>query len=89
MLNIFDEKEDHTMIEIPRIVTPDDAKEGDVLIIENNEIIVDHEATKKKKRRNIRVGKRTLEIIFLSAMKGGKILLKPALNMYFFIVYLF
>lgn len=44
------EKEDRTMMEIPRIVTPDDAKEGDVLIIENGEIIIDHEATEKRRK---------------------------------------
>ncbi|WP_414150289.1 DUF3006 domain-containing protein [Acetobacterium carbinolicum] len=44
------EKEDRTMMEIPRIVTPEDAKEGDVLIIENGDIIIDHEATEKRRK---------------------------------------
>ncbi|MEO1815353.1 MAG: DUF3006 domain-containing protein [Acetobacterium sp.] len=44
------EKEDRSMIEIPRIVTPEDAKEGDVLIIENGDIIIDHEATEKRRK---------------------------------------
>ncbi|OXS26411.1 MAG: pyruvate kinase [Acetobacterium sp. MES1] len=44
------EKEDRTMTEIPRIVTPEDAKEGDVLIIENGEIIIDHKATEQRKK---------------------------------------
>lgn len=44
------EKEDRTMMEIPRIVTPHDAKEGDVLIIENGEISIDHESTEQRKK---------------------------------------
>lgn len=44
------EKEDRSMIEVPRIVTPEDAKEGDVLIIENGDIIIDHEATEERRK---------------------------------------
>lgn len=43
------EKGDRTMMEIPRILMPEDAKEGDVLIIENDKIITDHETTEQRK----------------------------------------
>lgn len=43
------EKGDRTMMEIPRIIMPEDAKEGDVLIIENDKIITDHETTEQRK----------------------------------------
>lgn len=44
------EKEDRAMMEIPKVATPEDAKEGDVLIIENGDIIIDHEATEKRRK---------------------------------------
>jgi hypothetical protein len=45
------EKEDRTMINIDKAKVPCDAKEGDVLIIKENEIIVDKEATLKRKEK--------------------------------------
>ncbi|UYO61779.1 DUF3006 domain-containing protein [Acetobacterium wieringae] len=44
------EKEDRTMMEISRISVPGNAKEGDVLIIEDEEIVIDHEATEQRRR---------------------------------------
>jgi len=42
------EKEDKTMMDIKRINLPSGAKEGDVLIINNNIITVDIDETKKR-----------------------------------------
>lgn len=44
------EKEDRTMMEILRSRAPVDAKEGDVLIFEKGEIVIDHEATDKRRK---------------------------------------
>jgi len=43
------EKEDRTMIDIKRILLPSDAKEGDVLNIDGDEITVDGVETAKRK----------------------------------------
>ena len=45
------EKEDKTMIDIERIKIPDEAKEGDALLVEDNKIIIDEEETKKREDR--------------------------------------
>lgn len=39
------EKEDMSMIDIPRNKIPQDAKEGDILLIEEDNINIDKEAT--------------------------------------------
>jgi len=44
------EKEDRTMINLEKSKVPCHAKEGDVLIIKKNEIIIDKEATLKRKK---------------------------------------
>lgn len=44
------EKEDRTMIEIKSIDLPSEAKEGDVLVIDNNMITIDIEETEKRHR---------------------------------------
>jgi len=44
------EKEDKTMIDILKINLPSKAKEGDVLIFENNMIFIDVEETEKRRR---------------------------------------
>lgn len=44
------EKTDRTMIDIIRKDIPKAAKEGDVLIIDGNHIIIDVEETKKRKK---------------------------------------
>lgn len=43
------EKEDRTMIDIERLKIPSGAKEGDVLFIKNNCIVIDEEETTKRK----------------------------------------
>jgi len=45
------EKEDRTMINIEKAKVLCQAKEGDVLIIKENEIIIDKEATLKRKEQ--------------------------------------
>lgn len=45
------EKEDKTMIDIERSKIPDEAKEGDALLVEDNKIIIDEEETKKRVER--------------------------------------
>lgn len=45
------EKEDRSMMNIPREKIPSDAKEGDVLLIENDQITIDHEATVKRRNQ--------------------------------------
>jgi hypothetical protein len=44
------EKEDRTMIDIERTKIPKAAKEGDVLEIEGDQIKINEEETKKRKR---------------------------------------
>lgn len=44
------EKKDRTMIDIERSKLPFDAKEGDVLDIQDNKIVIDREATNKRKK---------------------------------------
>ena len=44
------EKEDKTMMDILKINLPSKAKEGDVLIFENNMIFIDVEETEKRRR---------------------------------------
>jgi hypothetical protein len=44
------EKEDRTMINIEKSKLPQNAKEGDVLIIKNDKIIIDYEETLKRKK---------------------------------------
>ncbi|MBW9146613.1 DUF3006 domain-containing protein [Clostridium sp. CM027] len=44
------EKEDRTMIDIKRITLPSQAKEGDVLIINNNTITIDINETEKRRK---------------------------------------
>lgn len=44
------EKEDRTMLEILKSEIPVDAKESDVLIIENGAIIINHEVTEKRRK---------------------------------------
>lgn len=44
------EKEDRTMIDIKKSKIPSIAKEGDVLSIDNDVIIIDIEKTEKKRR---------------------------------------
>ena len=44
------EKEDRTMINIEKSKLPENAKEGDVLIIKNDKIIIDYEETSKRKK---------------------------------------
>lgn len=44
------EKDDRTMMDIKRINLPQGAKEGDVLIIVNNEISIDAAETEKRKK---------------------------------------
>ena len=43
------EKEDKTMMDILKINLPSKAKEGDVLIFENNMIFIDVEETEKRR----------------------------------------
>jgi hypothetical protein len=45
------EKEDNTMIDIKRIDIPKDAREGDVLNIEDDSITIDEEETKRRKKK--------------------------------------
>jgi len=47
------EKEDKTMIDIERNKIPDEAKEGDALLVEDSKIIIDEEETKKREERII------------------------------------
>ncbi|NNU78757.1 DUF3006 domain-containing protein [Clostridium estertheticum] len=44
------EKEDKTMIDINSIDLPFEAKEGDVLVLDNNMITIDIEETEKRHR---------------------------------------
>ena len=44
------EKEDRQMLDIKRNKIPSSAKEGDVLDISNDRIIIDSEATEKRKK---------------------------------------
>ncbi|MCM0648560.1 DUF3006 domain-containing protein [Clostridium swellfunianum] len=44
------EKEDNTMVNIEKSQIPADAKEGDVLSIEDNSITIDIYETKKKRK---------------------------------------
>jgi hypothetical protein len=44
------EKDDRTMMDIKRINIPMNAKEGDVLKIEGDSIIIDEEETNKRKK---------------------------------------
>lgn len=44
------EKEDRTMIDIEKSMIPLESKEGDVLDISDNEIIIDKVATEKRKK---------------------------------------
>lgn len=44
------EKEDRTMLDIKRADLPHEAKEGDVLSIDNNIITIDIEATDKRRK---------------------------------------
>ncbi|MBU3158088.1 DUF3006 domain-containing protein (plasmid) [Clostridium estertheticum] len=44
------EKEDKTMMDINSIDLPFEAKEGDVLVLDNNIITIDVEETKKRHR---------------------------------------
>lgn len=44
------EKEDRTMIDIKKSKIPSIAKEGDILSIDNDVIIIDIEKTEKKRR---------------------------------------
>lgn len=44
------EKEDKTMIDILKSKLPEGAKEGDVLILNDNTIILDFEETRKRKK---------------------------------------
>ncbi len=44
------EKEDNSMIDIKRIDIPKDAREGDVLNIEDDSITIDEEETKRRKK---------------------------------------
>lgn len=44
------EKEDNTMIDLKRIDIPKDAKEGDVLNIEDDSITIDEEETERRKK---------------------------------------
>lgn len=44
------EKENRTMMDIKKINLPSEAKEGDVLSIDNNIITIDIEETKKRRR---------------------------------------
>lgn len=44
------EKEDRKMIDIQKVKVPADAKEGDVLEIDNDQITIDVAATKKRKQ---------------------------------------
>lgn len=44
------EKMDRTMIDIERSKLPDGAKEGDVLELQEDKIIIDREATDKRKK---------------------------------------
>lgn len=44
------EKENRTMMDIKQINLPSEAKEGDVLSIDNNIITIDIEETKKRRR---------------------------------------
>lgn len=43
------EKEDMTMIDISRSRLPKEAKEGDILVVEEDSIIIDVEATKVRR----------------------------------------
>ena len=43
------EKEDMTMIDISRSRLPKEAKEGDILVVEDDNIIIDVEATKVRR----------------------------------------
>lgn len=43
------EKEDMTMIDISRSKLPKEAKEGDILVVEDDNIIIDVEATKVRR----------------------------------------
>lgn len=45
------EKDDRTMINIKRNLIPPEAKEGDVLDIEDNEILINFIETEKRKRK--------------------------------------
>ncbi|MBU3102319.1 DUF3006 domain-containing protein [Clostridium sp. DSM 17811] len=44
------EKEDKTMMDINSSELPSEAKEGDVLVLDNNTIIIDIEETEKRHR---------------------------------------
>lgn len=44
------EKEDNTMVNIEKSQIPADAKEGDILSIEDNSITIDTYETKKKRK---------------------------------------
>ncbi|MDF2880916.1 MAG: hypothetical protein K0R54_1473 [Clostridiaceae bacterium] len=44
------EKEDRTMLNIEKSKLPQNAKEGDVIIISNDKIIIDNEETLKRKK---------------------------------------
>lgn len=45
------EKEDQGMIDLPRNIIPKKAKEGDVLIINGDQITLDLDETEKRKKR--------------------------------------
>lgn len=45
------EKDDRTMVDIEKSKLPEGVKEGDILIVEGDSIIVDKEATKERKKR--------------------------------------
>lgn len=45
------EKEDKTMIDIERSKIPAEAKEGDVLLVEEGAVLIDEEETEKRKER--------------------------------------
>ncbi|MBV4415997.1 DUF3006 domain-containing protein [Clostridium tyrobutyricum] len=51
------EKEDKSMMDIKRINIPRDAKEGSVLIIEQNGIFIDKEETEKRKNKTKNITK--------------------------------
>lgn len=44
------EKDDRTLIDIPRSRIPEGAREGDVLLIEEDSITVDRDETAKRKK---------------------------------------
>jgi hypothetical protein len=45
------EQEDRTMVNIPKVNIPQEAKEGDILVIEGESIYIDTAGTAERKKR--------------------------------------